>query len=264
MENPHNIPHTKTPYFVPKGYFEHFPISIAEGIKAIYNADAPKLPSIALPYAIPDNYFENFTQNIVLQVKEANEVIHNKKYSFGKTNTPYSIPEGYFEQALTEIIQKVKSLSAQEELEIISPVLASISKEMPFAVPELINIQEVVEKATQPTLPKVVEMPVWRSLRITKWASAAAILLIFALGAYSLLLPTQNQPLHQEKSINALLADIPYESIEGYVYSHLDEYETDVEIYISSSKDSRDSRDEEFRTIIDNISEDELRDYLEI
>lgn len=260
MENPHNIPHTKVPYFVPQGYFEHFPNTIAASIQSLSNPTDATLPAIALPYSLPDNFFENFTQNILLQVNEVALICNNQQISFGKIESPYSVPQGYFEQSANEITQRAIAHSAAEETELLSPMLASISKTMPYTAPAPLTVNEFVEKAVKPKS-KVLEMSPWRSLKITKWASAASILLIFALGAYTLLLPAQNKSIDQEKSINALLAEIPQESIKEYVYNHLDEYENELDIYVTGNQMNDDI---EFKNIIKEVPIDELRDYLEI
>lgn len=55
------------------------------------------------------------------------------------SNNPYSVPGGYFDGLAASVLAKVKGetpVSAMEELVQLSPFLAGISKEMPYAVPE--------------------------------------------------------------------------------------------------------------------------------
>jgi hypothetical protein len=50
----------------------------------------------------------------------------------------YTVPQGYFENFAASVLQRLNSnsTSAVEELENLSPILAGISKKMPFMIPE--------------------------------------------------------------------------------------------------------------------------------
>ncbi len=53
-------------------------------------------------------------------------------------NLPFSVPEGYFEELADALLAKVKSTNndaAQTELSELSPLLAGLSKQMPYTVP---------------------------------------------------------------------------------------------------------------------------------
>jgi hypothetical protein len=55
------------------------------------------------------------------------------------SNNPYSVPEGYFDGLATSVLAKIKGetpVPVTEELAQLSPLLAGISKRMPYAVPE--------------------------------------------------------------------------------------------------------------------------------
>ena len=52
---------------------------------------------------------------------------------------PYKVPAGYFEGLAERILLRIRlenAQSAQEELEVISPFLSGLTKEMPFSTPE--------------------------------------------------------------------------------------------------------------------------------
>src|SRR5687768_16130348 len=69
--------------------------------------------------------------------KELEEL--NSPLPFEKPVETYSVPAGYFENFAASVLQKLQgenSLSVNEELESLSPVLAGISKEMPFTLPQ--------------------------------------------------------------------------------------------------------------------------------
>ena len=51
---------------------------------------------------------------------------------------PFVVPDGYFESLVPEILGKIRALDsedAQKEIEILSPLLAGLKKEMPLRVP---------------------------------------------------------------------------------------------------------------------------------
>jgi hypothetical protein len=50
----------------------------------------------------------------------------------------YRVPQGYFENFASFVLQRIKNeaISAEEELKMLSPVLAGLSKQTPFSVPE--------------------------------------------------------------------------------------------------------------------------------
>lgn len=60
-------------------------------------------------------------------------------FSSENNNGPYSVPQGYFEGLASSILSRVKEVntspSAREELMELSPLLAGISKEMPYSIP---------------------------------------------------------------------------------------------------------------------------------
>ena len=69
--------------------------------------------------------------------KELQEL--NSSLSTERPIATYSVPLGYFEDFAFSVFQKLKlveDMSANEELKALSPVLAGIPKNMPFAVPQ--------------------------------------------------------------------------------------------------------------------------------
>jgi hypothetical protein len=56
-----------------------------------------------------------------------------------ETQTPYTVPDGYFDGLAQSILSKIKDnsiISTADELNAMSPLLASISRKMPYSVPE--------------------------------------------------------------------------------------------------------------------------------
>jgi len=62
----------------------------------------------------------------------------NSDLPFNNNHGPFSVPEGYFEGLAGSILAKVKKeqpVTAREEIESLSPLLAGISRTMPYDVP---------------------------------------------------------------------------------------------------------------------------------
>jgi hypothetical protein len=57
----------------------------------------------------------------------------------GSNQTPYSVPEGYFDGLASSVLAKIKGevpVSAVEEIAQLSPLLAGISRKLPFSIPD--------------------------------------------------------------------------------------------------------------------------------
>lgn len=61
----------------------------------------------------------------------------DSKLLLPKSNEAYTVPEGYFEGLATAVLARIKAqeANAAEEIESLSPLLASLSRKMPFEVP---------------------------------------------------------------------------------------------------------------------------------
>ena len=54
-------------------------------------------------------------------------------------DAPYSVPEGYFDGLASSVLAKIKGempVAASEEIAQLSPLLAAISRQLPFSVPD--------------------------------------------------------------------------------------------------------------------------------
>lgn len=67
---------------------------------------------------------------------ELNEM--NSGLNSNANDTPYSVPEGYFDSLASSVLAKIKgeaTISGSEEIAQLSPLLAGISRQLPFSVP---------------------------------------------------------------------------------------------------------------------------------
>jgi hypothetical protein len=74
----------------------------------------------------------------------------------------YTVPEGYFEGFAASVLQRIKAGqgSASEEISSLSPLLASLSKAMPFSVPEGYfskNTEELSGLMNEEILPEILQ-----------------------------------------------------------------------------------------------------------
>lgn len=98
---------------------------ISEELKPV----APLLASLErrLPYRVPEGYFELLSGSVVEQV------LLQDSLSMIKAG---DVPPGYFDQLPALILQKAKEQDSTLELQEFAPVLAGLSKSMPYQLPE--------------------------------------------------------------------------------------------------------------------------------
>lgn len=131
------LPKAKNPFEVPRGYFEGLADNILQRVKAEEVSLSPALQQVSNnPYEVPQGYFESLANNILQRVK-AEEVSLSPALRQANNN-PYTVPKGYFNSLPEIILNRVKATdtdNANEELEILSPLLSQIGKKMPFSTP---------------------------------------------------------------------------------------------------------------------------------
>lgn len=122
------------PYQVPEGYFNDLAVNMLQLVQA-ETLSAVLARAVGVnPYSVPSDYFNNFPYKVLSLVKreELSQVLKNA------SSNPYEVPDNYFENLSSDILKRVKTqgLSAQEEIESISPLLSRLDKKVPFSTPE--------------------------------------------------------------------------------------------------------------------------------
>ncbi len=162
---------------------------------------------------------------------------------------PYSIPEGYFE-SLDEKIAAITNNkdSAKEELESISPLLSSISKENPYSVPQ--GYFEQINKAPET---KVVAI---RKHTWIRYAVAASITALVFLAGFMFV----NRPDKAGRVLVRLERDV----------KKMDEAQKDKLMeFIDAGFDGKETvqnnpvRSNEVKDLLKGVSEQELKDFEE-
>ena len=121
------------PYQVPTGYFEDFTTQMLLLVKP-EETSRVLLQATQTPYKVPDHYFENLPEQILLLLKKEEVSIVLKDAD----KIPYQVPQGYFEGLADTILRRVKaseSISVEEELESLSPLLSRLDKKNLFSTP---------------------------------------------------------------------------------------------------------------------------------
>ncbi|PWV54412.1 hypothetical protein [Chitinophaga sp. S165] len=95
---------------------------------------------------------------------ELREIIPEAQWTTLKS-AQAAIPAGYFEQLPDQILQKVRAADVQEELEMLSPLLAGVPKSLPLSVPPDYfgqlseQVLQNITGATEQAQPAIEEMP---------------------------------------------------------------------------------------------------------
>ncbi len=182
------------------------------------NAISPLVASVPRinVYRVDENYFDGIRAELQARIIASN---------FTVPQNNFDVPEGYFENLPTNILAKIK---AQEnnpvftEMEILSPIIASIGNTNVYTVP-----QGYFEQLAMPSIAtaKVVKMG---SRSIFKYAAAAVIVGLLGFGTMKFIANTTvNNETHElvkeankileTNSFDATLASVSDKDIEKYL-----------------------------------------------
>lgn len=89
------------------------------------------------PYSVPEGYFAGLPDQVLSRIRAGEEVLPPVLRE--ASGHAYTVPAGYFDQLADTLLRRVKadddSLSAEEELSVLSPLLSGIGKKIPFQAP---------------------------------------------------------------------------------------------------------------------------------
>jgi len=178
------------------------------------------------PFSAPAGYFDQLPEMIADKIRLQDAL--GAPVSRRSPLTPP--PESYFAQLPAAILSQVKEVSVAEELEAVSPLLASLPKTNPFSLPE--NYFENIQTAiTEPT--PVIPISTTRKRPWLRWAAAASILVI--LGVSALFFIGKEHYHHDYSDIENQLTAISDEDIIAYLQNHADAFDTET-IYAQAAK----------------------------
>jgi hypothetical protein len=227
-------------FTVPQGYFE----SISPTVLACINESENNLPSpVQNTPEVPQGYFDSFAGSVLDKIKvleshsEELKSLSTILASVSKENV-FAIPDGYFDSFAGSVLSKIETLqNPAEELKHLSTVVASASKENIFDVPQgyFEQLPQSILQKVKPAQAKVVYMQ--RKKFVMRYAAAAVITGVMALGVYKF----ANTPVNQNGDIN------------NSVIASLD----------PSIEKGRSMNEADFNNTLDNLSEEAITKYLE-
>jgi hypothetical protein len=186
-------------------------------------------------FTVPEGYFDTIHTTILATVN-----IDEGGILPSLSKQPaFDVPAGYFESLAGNILAKIKSEQNQaDELKGLSPLLYSIQNENVFSVPNgyFDGLADSIMSKLKPRPAKIV--PMRSSYNIFKYAAAASVIGIMALGMYkfngaaksdgvvtaSLLSPSIQQGTSMNNAqFDATLNDLSTAEITNYLVKHNDE-----------------------------------------
>jgi hypothetical protein len=140
-------------------------------------------------FTVPEGYFDSIAPTILACIQEED---NNSAIAVEKNST---VPTGYFDTLATSIIEKIKlQQSSKEELLEISPLLATASKQNVQHVPDgyFEQLPQRILQQTNTDAAKVVYIK--RRPALLRYAAAAVVTGLLALGVYKYANVPVNQP----------------------------------------------------------------------
>jgi hypothetical protein len=196
-------------FTVPKGYFEDLSGTV---MRTINGDNILKTITQAGGTDVPEGYFDTLAGNILSKINqqsaaadsgETEESLSPLMESLRHKNV-FEVPQGYFEGLTGNINDR---LSASDEMVQLPAVLQDLQQKNVFEVPTgyFDGLAAEVMSKLKPAPAKLVSMR--SSLRIVKYAVAAAFVGVMALGVYKFVLPKQAELTTIQKEGIALSMD---------------------------------------------------------
>lgn len=215
-------------FSIPDNYFQHFPQNVLDMIQVMDQDEIYLNASPKNPYFVDSTYFEHFGSQVLLKIKSEKEHRTQFLQSLSKRN-PFVLPEAYFQNFEREVFTQLKHTStpdisnATEEIEQLSPLLASLKNKVSYVAPD-----GYFEKPVGKTIPfKAPDSE--KRIQWMRWMAAAMILFIFSLGGFGILNSTSSsKTMTGMASIHQQLATIPDSDIQEYLKGALNDYELNM------------------------------------
>ena len=137
-------------------------------------------------FSVPGDYFNNFPGMAIAKVNET--ALVNADFILSqKILNPLSVPQGYFDNLSNQVLGAIKmnELEDVEELKVIAPALAAITRENVFSVPG--GYFDQLAGNIQDQLPKPAKVISMRRPAFIKYAVAAVITGLMGLSLFSTL-----------------------------------------------------------------------------
>lgn len=218
-------------------------------------------------FMVPEGYFSQLAVDIFMKTEPVSE---NGSLLPDSKSPAFSVPEGYFDGLAGSIMSRIKTETtsdAREEISILSPTLAGISREMPYEIPRSYFNNLTGRILDQRQEAKVVQMTSARRSIMPRWmklAAAACIAGLLFFGAYKMIpWNKSSDPAKTE------LANLPTkEEVKNFdLEKELAKLSTDdITNYLCETGAvacNEVKKDEELKKEMSEISDEELNEYLE-
>lgn len=218
---------TQNVYMVPVGYFDGLAITVLNRIKAMNAASAME----ELDYLSPT------LSNISKQI-------------------PYTVPAGYFDELAETSLQSVRESSdyqtAKEEIEILSPLLSGLKKQVPYSVP-----QGYFESISETPVKPVVKVVSITHRSWFKYAAAAVVVGVIAMIGITITIKGKNanDPIAGVQKDYKKMNDIQKDELIDFLNAGMSGKET--------AQVNTNDKSQEIRTLLQDISDEELKDFQE-
>lgn len=245
----------KNYFFIPEGYFNNLASDI------LTHVFIKSLPS-ENPYTVSETYFTNLPNIILEKINFKHIPVLQAEEKNG-----YAVPDGYFNSLADNILKKIKSTaldSVQQELEQISPLLGSISRQNVYSVPDnyfnKLEALEIVEKKVKPAETKVISL----SGRARKWinyAVAACISAVLFGGGYLYFFNNKREDTEisslENINVQKELSGLSDEEIKNYLNEN-----NNMAVYTNTGIDGEQQQNIDIQNLLQNVSDKEIQQYL--
>ena len=236
---------------------------------------------LAPVYTVPPGYFEGLAATVLNRIRamEAATPIEELDHLSAFVGTmsrelPYSVPAGYFEGLEARLLHIVREnngslreesigQTAKEELETLSPLLSGLKKQVPYTVP-----QGYFENlATGPQQPKTINeaahKPVTKiiSIRRSRWIRYAAAAVVTGMMVLAGFLYFDGEKEPGGKILAKFTRDV--KKMDETQKDKLMDF-IDNDLYVEDvAQVNTDSKSDEVKTLLQDISDEELKDFQE-
>jgi hypothetical protein len=216
------------------------------------NVIAPILQEIEvdMPYSVPKGYFEELPEIILEKASIGLGSISN--------NQGYELPDQYFSGLASKILKRVKEVESEEgslfaEHESVAPILNTISKGMPYTIPDDYFAQFSVEIPAE----KARVIPVRKMRNWMTYAAAAVFVGIMVTGSFLFSDKKQSQDFekYQNMDVSAALDQVSDSELNTYIEEN---HSSSVYDVIENEDENLDNVDDK----IQSLSTDNLNQYL--
>lgn len=250
------------PYTVPSGYFQQFPEQMLDVIRSaegrLEEASSSLLPALKeTPFDVPTGYFDGLAEKMLRHVLHAENITEEAEARLPaillglKEQTTLRTPEGYFDQFPSRMLAFVKADALllneaetwAEEIHHLSPLLASMSRQYPGAIPEgyfeslspMSRIEQADKAGEEKVLAPVISLQTSRRTTVRSMLAAAVTLgtiLMSAVWGYHIY-DSHNGPwlgpnLKTTAQISTALSGVSDQAIEEYLKNNSDVSEADL------------------------------------